>query len=74
VDLDGWEDLLVATGNGHDVQHADVLAELAQVREALTPSNRLKKLRRFAPLPTPLHAFPKPTQPDLRRSKRCLGV
>jgi hypothetical protein len=57
VDLDGWEDLLVATGNGHDVQHADVLAELAQVREALTPSNRLKKLRRFAPLPTPLHAF-----------------
>ncbi len=57
VDLDGWEDLLVATGNGHDVQHADVLAEMAQLREARTAANRLKNLRRFAPLPTPLHAF-----------------
>lgn len=57
VDLDGWEDLLTASGNGHDVQHADVLAELAQVRSSRTPANRLSNLQRFPPLPTPLLAF-----------------
>ena len=57
VDLDGWEDLLVATGNGHDVQHADVLAELAASRDPRTPATRLRHLQRFPPLETPLVAF-----------------
>ncbi len=57
VDLDGWEDLLLATGNGHDVQHADTLAELSRVRSAPSAASRLANLRRFPALPTPLLAF-----------------
>jgi len=57
VDLDGWEDLLTASGNGHDVQHADVLQELAQLRGPRSPDQRLRNLQRFPPLPTPLIAF-----------------
>lgn len=57
VDLDGWEDLLVATGNGHDVQHADVLADQARSREPRTAAARLRNLQAFPPLETPLIAF-----------------
>lgn len=57
VDLDGWEDLLLATGNGHDVQHADTLAELSRMRSAPSAATRLANLRRFPALPTPLLAF-----------------
>lgn len=57
IDLDGWEDLLVVNGNAHDVQHADVLAELAQVREARTPASRVRNLRKFPPLHTANLAF-----------------
>lgn len=57
VDLDGWEDLLVANGNAHDVQHADILA--AQSRERSTPSaeQRLRNLSRFPRLNTANLAF-----------------
>ncbi len=57
VDLDGWEDLLVANGNAHDVQHADILA--AQSRERSTPSaeQRLRNLSRFPRLDTANLAF-----------------
>ncbi len=49
VDLDGFEDLLVANGNHHDVQDADVLREIALVRERESPEARLG---RFPPLLT----------------------
>ena len=57
VDLDGWEDLLVATGNGHDVQHAAVLAVVAASRAPRNAASRLAHLQRFPPLETPLVAF-----------------
>jgi hypothetical protein len=57
VDLDGWEDLLLATGNNHDVQHADVLEALSRVREARTAANRARNLARFPRLPTGLLAY-----------------
>lgn len=57
VDLDGWEDLLLATGNPHDVQHADVLAELAKSPPPRNTAGRIANLRKFPPLPTPLLAF-----------------
>lgn len=57
VDLDGWEDLLIANGNNHDVQDADTLRALAQVHEARSPQNRVKNLRRFDRLYTRNLAF-----------------
>lgn len=57
VDLDGWEDLLIANGNGHDVQDADVLEELARLRESPNPHQRVANLRRFSPLPNQNLAF-----------------
>jgi hypothetical protein len=57
VDLDGYEDLLVPTGNNHDVQDADTLRELAKLREPHTPANRLKNIRKFPRLETPNLAF-----------------
>ncbi|MGE3311630.1 MAG: VCBS repeat-containing protein [Limisphaerales bacterium] len=49
VDLDGFEDLLVANGNHHDVQDADVLREISLVRERESAEARLA---RFPPLRT----------------------
>jgi len=57
VDLDGWEDLLVANGNAHDVQHADVLADLALRREAPGAAQRRRDLARFPRLDTANLAF-----------------
>lgn len=57
VDLDGYEDLLIPTGNNHDVQDADVLEELARLRELPTPENKLKNLQKFPPLLTASLAF-----------------
>jgi hypothetical protein len=57
VDLDGYEDLLIPTGNNHDVQDADVLEELAKLREHNTPENKLKNLKKFPPLLTASLAF-----------------
>jgi hypothetical protein len=57
VDLDGYEDLLIPTGNNHDVQDADVLMELARLREPPTPANKLKNLRKFPAFKTADLAF-----------------
>jgi len=57
VDLDGWEDLLVATGNNHDVQHADVLAENARRGGPSSAARRLQDLSRFPRLETAKLAF-----------------
>ncbi len=57
VDLDGWEDLVVAGGNLHDVQHADVLAELARAHSPPSPESRLRDFARFPRLATGLLAF-----------------
>ncbi|MBM3845274.1 MAG: hypothetical protein FJ405_03175, partial [Verrucomicrobia bacterium] len=57
VDLDGWEDLLIANGNDHDVQDADILHALSLVREEITPESRLRNLSKFPKLKTPNLAF-----------------
>ena len=57
IDLDGWEDLLVATGNNHDVQDADVLRENIALHEKPSPESRLRGLNRFGRLPIPSLAF-----------------
>jgi hypothetical protein len=46
VDLDGWEDLLVATGNNHDVQDLDVIGEIVRSGGWKTPETRLINLAR----------------------------
>jgi hypothetical protein len=43
VDLDGFEDLLIANGNSHDVQDADAIAQIDQVRDSETPVQRLSR-------------------------------
>lgn len=57
VDLDGWEDLLIANGNNHDVQHADVITAQSQLREPPSPAQRLKNLSAFPRLHTANLAF-----------------
>lgn len=57
VDLDGWEDLLIPTGNLHDVQDADVLrAQRAQRRDD-SAEGRLRAWRQFPPLATPILGY-----------------
>ncbi len=57
VDLDGWEDLLIPTGNLHDVQDADALRAQEEIRRLPdTLENRLRGWRLFPPLATPLLA------------------
>jgi enediyne biosynthesis protein E4 len=57
VDLDGYEDLLIPTGNNHDVQDADVLMELARIREPHTLQNNLKNIQKFPRFETANLAF-----------------
>jgi hypothetical protein len=57
VDLDGYEDLLVSTGNNHDVQHTDLLREFALSGEPRTPDTRLRQLQRLPRLPAAKLAF-----------------
>ena len=57
VDLDGWEDLLVATGNNHAVQDADVLADLKRSPRPRTPKGRARDLAKFPRLATAKLAF-----------------
>jgi hypothetical protein len=57
VDLDGYEDALVATGNNHDVQVTDLLGQLSTLGEARTPEQRLKNLRKFPRLEAAKVAF-----------------
>ncbi|MBX3746648.1 MAG: VCBS repeat-containing protein [Verrucomicrobiae bacterium] len=54
VDLDGYEDVLVATGNLHDVQDADAIRAISRIRDRESPEARLA---RFPPLHTPNLAF-----------------
>ena len=57
VDLDGWEDLLLATGQKHDVQDADALAQLRDPANWRTPQARRAAFARLPPRPTPSLAF-----------------
>jgi len=66
VDLDGYEDLIIPTGNNHDVQNADVLREIAQTREADSIDLRMRNLAKFGKYETPVLAFR--NQHDLRFS------
>ncbi len=58
ADLDGWEDLLIPTGNSHDVQDADALRAQEEIRRLPdTLENRLRGWRLFPPLATPVLAY-----------------
>jgi len=56
VDLDGYEDLLISTGNGHDVIDSDGSARLEELTRR-NPGKSLKALPQFPPLLTPSFAF-----------------
>lgn len=57
VDLDGYEDLLIASGHNHDVQDADVLRELSRSRSADTLEQRIENLSKFKRLAIAPAAF-----------------
>lgn len=58
ADLDGWEDLIIPTGNNHDVQDGDALRAQEELRRLPdTLENRLRGWRLFPPLATPLLAY-----------------
>jgi hypothetical protein len=58
ADLDGWEDLLIPTGNNHDVQDADALRAQDEIRRLPdTLETRLRGWRMFPPLATPVLAY-----------------
>jgi len=57
IDLDGYEDLLVATGSNHDVQDTDRLREFASSGAPRTPEVRLSQLGRLKRLDAPNLAF-----------------
>lgn len=64
VDLDGYEDLLIPTGNNHDVQQMDVLREIRAMRAVDSIPQRMSNLEKFGSLKTPVLAFR--NQTDLR--------
>ncbi|MBI2927877.1 MAG: VCBS repeat-containing protein [Verrucomicrobia bacterium] len=59
VDLDGFEDLLIATGFERDVQDVDIAKELevARKEQKLSDDESLRIRRRFPRLATPNRAF-----------------
>jgi hypothetical protein len=57
VDLDGYEDLLVANGHSRDLANSDSLAAMDRLPPAPDPASRLKSLHLFAPLPLANLAF-----------------
>lgn len=58
VDLDGWEDLLLVTGNKHDLQDADALAALGDsIRQFRTPAMRQRDRARLPHRRAPSLAF-----------------
>ena len=57
VDLDGYEDLLIANGHGRDLANSDALAEMDRLPKAVEPRERLKTLHLFPPLSLPHLAF-----------------
>lgn len=56
VDLDGWEDLLVTTGNDHDIQDADTATRIAPLLAA-PPHLRKPVLLEYPRLETPSRVF-----------------
>ena len=56
VDLDGYEDLLVANGHAYDTQDRD-MAEKAPSNDLASGMQAGKQLRDFPPLETPNYAF-----------------
>src|SRR6185436_12655363 len=57
VDLDGYEDLLITTGNLHDVLDADTLRKITQMKGENTADTRLQHLMVFPSLEAPNLAF-----------------
>jgi len=57
VDLDGWEDLLVATGSSMDLLHADVLSRMQDYPPDASLGQRVQGLKRFPRLDKPKLAF-----------------
>jgi hypothetical protein len=57
VDLDGYEDLLMATGSGHDVLDSDVNLRLQELDRSGHTSKATRVLSMFPPLRTPNLAF-----------------
>ncbi|MFM1941730.1 MAG: hypothetical protein RI897_712 [Verrucomicrobiota bacterium] len=57
VDLDGWEDVLIPTGNFHDVQDADALRQQRGIPPDDSAEGRVRSWRNFPPLDTPVLAY-----------------
>jgi hypothetical protein len=57
VDLDGWEDLLLTTGNFHDVQDIDVQSRIIREGAWKTPETRQRALALLPRRETPSMAF-----------------
>jgi hypothetical protein len=57
VDLDGFEDLIIPTGNNHDVQNADVLRGVRQSRQRDSLESRMGNLAKFGSLESPVLAY-----------------
>lgn len=57
VDLDGFEDLIIPTGNNHDVQQADILREMKRMRLPDSIPQRMSNLDKFGSLKSPILAF-----------------
>ena len=57
VDLDGYEDLLIANGHSRDLANSDSLAAMDRLPPATDAAARLKSLHLFGPLPLPHLAF-----------------
>lgn len=57
VDLDGYEDIIIPTGNHTDVQHADRLAANARDPAPDSFERRVRHLRELGSLRTPIVAF-----------------
>lgn len=53
VDLDGYEDILIANGHGRDLANSDALAAMDRLPKATEPQERLKTLHLFGPLKLP---------------------
>ena len=50
VDLDGYEDVLIATGHPRDMLHADALRSMGQAPPGTDPENRLRHSLKFQPM------------------------
>lgn len=57
VDLDGYEDLLVTTGNNHDSLDADLLKQIAKPPDQVSAQEHFENLSKFPRLETPNLAF-----------------